>query len=197
MRAMSASRIVLVVFCSLLVSASGVVAAPAPLATTAGGSHARAALAGCMNQWLFNGIWRVKVTAVDAIKTPPDAAGNFNAGWGVTVQFRNGTSADLLPATSGLGHLTLVSADGDTTDVGLTTTGTLDSQKLAYHDFPPSAQYTHQLTFWYPIGTAAADIKQPVKFLIAFDPAMRNNAGSGPRYSTPSPSMRVDLTCKK
>lgn len=196
MRAISALSVLSIALCSFLLSTSAVVAAPHPAATSAGGSHARAALAGCMNQWLFNGIWRVKVTAVDPIKTPPDAAGSFNAGWGVTVQFRNGTNADLLPATSGLGHLTLVSADGDTTDVTLTTSGALDAQKLTFHDFPPSAQYTHQLTFWYPFGTAAADIKQPVKFLIAFDPAMRN-ASSGPHYSTPNPSMRVDLTCKK
>ncbi|MDQ6781081.1 MAG: hypothetical protein M3Z37_08050 [Candidatus Eremiobacteraeota bacterium] len=170
--------------------------APAPPKAAPGGSHQRAALAGCLNEWLFNGIWRVKVTSVGPIKTPPDTAGNFNSGWGVTVQFRNGTNVDLVPSTTGMGHLTLVAADGDTMDIGLTTSGTMDAQKLGYHDFPPSAQYTHQLTFLYPYGTAAADIKKPVKFLITFDASIRN-ASSGPHYSTSSPSMRIDLTCKK
>jgi len=187
----------LVVVCLVLFGSTSVFGqTPKPNKVSAGGSHQRAALEGCLNEWLFNGIWRLKVTKVDTIKSTPDAAGNFNTGWGVTVQVRNGTNVDFIPASTGIGHLTLVSVDGDTMDVGLTTTGTLDAQKLVYHDFPPSSQYTHQLTFWYPYGTAAADIKKPVKFILAFDYNARKDA-SGPRYTTSNPSMRVNLTCKK
>ena len=180
----------------VLATESALSQTPNPNKVTSGGSYQRAALEGCMNEWLFNGIWRVKLTKVEPIKSTPDVAGNFNSGWGVTVQVRNGTSVDFVPVSTGLGHLTVVSADGDTTDVGLTTTGTLDAQKLEYHDFPPSAQFTHQLTFWYPYGTAAADIKKPVKFIMAFDANSRKDA-SGPHFTTSNPSMRVNLTCNK
>jgi len=47
---------------------------------------------GCMNQWLFNGVWRVKVTNVE-----PYMSGNQQVGWQVTEVWRNGTSEELSP----------------------------------------------------------------------------------------------------
>ena len=50
---------------------------------------------GCKNQWLFNGVWRVKVTDVE-----PYMNGNQQTGWQVTEVWRNGSSQELSPKDS-------------------------------------------------------------------------------------------------
>ncbi|MBV8172021.1 MAG: hypothetical protein JO219_08835, partial [Candidatus Eremiobacteraeota bacterium] len=55
-----------------------------------GGSSSRAdnlTQEGCMNQWLFNGLWRVEVTAVE-----PYMNGSQQTGWQITEVWRNGTN---------------------------------------------------------------------------------------------------------
>jgi len=62
---------------------------------------------GCMNQWLFNGIWRVEVTGV-----APYMNGSQQIGWQVTEIWRNGTSQELAPSDSVLKDQQLTLASG-------------------------------------------------------------------------------------
>ena len=64
---------------------------PAP-----GGAKQRQAVEGCLNQWLFDGIWRFRVTKVAPIN--PDG---MRPGYGVAVEVRNGTHATLTPVFTG------------------------------------------------------------------------------------------------
>ncbi len=57
---------------------------------------------GCLNQWLFNGVWRAKVTKVEPIMD-----GAKQTGWQVTEVWRNGTSRELAPADSSLKSMDL------------------------------------------------------------------------------------------
>jgi hypothetical protein len=78
---------VLFIFPALL----GSTPTPAP-----GGAKQRQAVEGCLNQWLFDGIWRFRVTKVAPIN--PDG---MRPGYGVAVEVRNGTHATLTPVFTG------------------------------------------------------------------------------------------------
>lgn len=60
--------------------------APHPQATAQGGSHQLNALEGCLNQWLFNSIWRVRILKIVQITRPMTDL----PGFALTVEFRNG-----------------------------------------------------------------------------------------------------------
>jgi hypothetical protein len=167
----------------------------ASAATNEGGSHQVGAQSGCMNKWMFDGMWRVRVTKV---VYAPATASDQNA-WQVTMQWGNGTTiANLRPTDSLKGDLVIALKDGDTLSAGDTTYGTLDEQKLDYHAFPASGQFTFTQPFRSP--NALDQANPPAKLLITFDVAKYrsyNPGGSGQlwRQKTISPNFRIDLTC--
>jgi len=163
---------------------------------TTGGANQRVSLEGCMNEWLFNGIWRFRVLSVDPITN--DAQ---NPGWGVSVEMRNGAPYTFSPAYSGVDFtdhgLQLGFADGSFLGGGTTTLATLNLQKLAYKDMPQGAGMRHQLQFFYPDGTKADQVQRPVKLLLAVDRTTRMQHTDQPQYTTKNPSFRVKLDCNK
>jgi hypothetical protein len=170
--------------------------APAAFAATnEGGSHQVGAQTGCMNTWMFDGMWRVRVTKV--VYAPATASG-LNA-WEVTMQWGNGTAiANLKPSDSLKQDLVIALKNGDTLSAGDTTSGTLDEQKLDYHAFPASGQFTFTQSF--RSATALDQANPPAKLLITFDVAKYRSyhpGGSGElwRQKTVSPNFRIDLTC--
>lgn len=167
---------------------------PVYAAANEGGSHQVDAQIGCMNKWMFDGLWRVRVTSV--AYTP--SATNAN-GWDVTMQWGNGTTiAALRPTDSFKKDLVIALKNGDTLAATDTTDGTLIEQKLDYHAFPASGQFTYTQSFRET--TPLDQTNPPVKLLITFDVAKYrslNPNGSGPlwRQKTVSPNFRIDLTC--
>ena len=73
----------------------------------AGGINQVGAQEGGINDWLFDGIWRFRVTGV----APND---DGRPGWKINVELRNGTTIDNLALDgSGFDSLSLVMADGN------------------------------------------------------------------------------------
>jgi hypothetical protein len=167
----------------------------ASAATNEGGSQQVAAQTGCMNKWMFDGMWRVRVTKVVFVP----ATGSEPNLWAVTMQWNNGTTiANLRPTDSLKQDLVIALKGGDTMSAGDTTYGTLDEQKLDYHAFPASGQFT----FTQPFRSANAldQANPPAKLLITFDVAKYrsyhpNGSGELWRQKTVSPNFRIDLTC--
>lgn len=159
----------------------------------AGGADQRAALAGCLNETLFNGLWRLKVLKVDALHKDGDP---LAPGWGVTVEVRNGWTGTLNPIDSGFANdnMFVVEPGGNSLAVDL-----YNEQALTGHDFPQGGVYTYQLAFYYPYGTTADQVQVPQKFLMGADPKKigASTSESGVHYSTPDPSFRVNLSCRK
>ena len=158
----------------------------------AGGSDQRAALAGCMNETLFNGLWRFKVLKVDEIHK--DNA-PLAPGWGVTVEIRNGWKGTLSPIDSGMNTDLFVSeASGNSIQVD-----PYNVQPFAGKNLPQGGAFTYRLDFLYPYGTTADQVQPPQKFLAGVDLKQIDSlpANAGAHYSTPNPSFRVDLTCSK
>jgi hypothetical protein len=169
---------------------------PAPAAPNEGGSTQAKAQAGCKNQWLFNGMWRVRVTKV-AFRP---AADGYPNGWDVTMQWANGTSfPDLQPSMTNKQGLVLALANGDTLPATATTNGSLIEQKLDYHSFPASGQFTYTQSF---LSSDPLDENNPpAKLLVTFDVAAYKayHSGGGKYWSqkTAGYNYRIDLTCDK
>lgn len=163
---------------------------------TEGGANQVAAQTGCMNQWMFNGMWRVRVTNVAF-----HPAGDAVPGWDVTMQWGNGTSvAGISPTDTMVQDMVLGLANGDTMTATDSTRGNLNQQQLFFHTFPAAGQFTYTQTFY---GTANLDQKnQPTKLLVSFDVAKYKanhpgNSGKFWKLKTPAYNYRIDLTCSK
>jgi hypothetical protein len=143
-------------------------------AQTAGGANQRESLEGCMGQDFFNGIWRVKVISVEAITDD-----NGTAGWGVTVAMKNGSSQTLIAPDTG------ISGTGEGIQLVLEDETILpvdpyDVQTLTFASLPQGGGITHQLKFFPAFGSEANSVQQ-----------------AGVAYSTPNPSLRVQLNCQE
>ena len=158
-----------------------------PPSTSSGGSFQANALSGCMNQWLFNGVWRVRVVSVSPITKE---AVNY-PGYAVTIQARNGSHATTSWAYSAVSDPTLVLSDG--TVLELDTDAAIAWHPNYYKDIPQSAGFTNTLNYY--MDSKVDSPPKPAKVLIGIDPTKEGS--SAPRYTTKTPSLRVDLTCTK
>lgn len=163
---------------------------------TPGGANQRDSLEGCIGETLFNGIWRLKVTKLEAITRDPGTPVE-TPGWGVTVELRNGAKATLVPAAdTGVKSSMIAFSDAQTI-----TAEPLGEQKLTFANLPQGGVVVTQLHYYYPYDIDRSTIQKPVKFLFEIDPkgwegAIKSRAG-GSNYTTPTPSFRVKLDCQK
>ncbi|MCL6527259.1 MAG: hypothetical protein K6T57_10295 [Thermaceae bacterium] len=143
-----------------------------------GGSNQNAAVEGCLNEWLFNGLWRFRVLKVEPRNTEP-------RGWQATVELRNGSKADgIALAGTGWGGMQLILNDGN--PVGAVS----DAVDLRDMALLQGAQKTVTLDF-YSDETS----KTPSKLFLLLDP--KGLTGTTLRYSVKDPSFRVRLDCRK
>jgi hypothetical protein len=158
-----------------------------------GGANERPSLEGCMNEYLFNGVWRIKATKLEPISKDTNTLG-----WGLTLEFRNGSKTTLGATDAG------ISGTGMGIQVAFDDANTLsvdayDVQTLTYANLPQGGVVTKQLKFYYPINTVGNEIKKPVKFLLEVNPKSIGDStkAKGVAFSSANPSFRVNLTCSK
>lgn len=168
-----------------------------PASPAAGGANQITALEGCLNEPLFNGIWRIRVTSLTQIRTP-DAGSPDIPGWAVTLEVRNGAQKPTslmetgFGASSGGSQPALVLADG--------TPLTLDDNdflKPWSTSLLQGGVMKFKLRFSFPRGTteAQAAAQRPSKFILQINPKLPEYRGLS--YGVPDPSLRVRLTCQK
>jgi hypothetical protein len=185
---MSAYRLLFSALAGVAIALPGasIAATPPSPANAQGGSYQRSSLEGCMNQWLFNGVWRVRVTNVQ----PVTKEGVNYPGYAVTIETKNGSQTAASWAYTGVSGPVLVLDDGNTLDQG--TSSTIAWNNYYYKDIPQSAGFRTTLNY-YSDSTAA--IGKPSKLLVDVDP--KKEGSSAPRYTTRTPSLRVHLDCTK
>ncbi|WP_221090646.1 hypothetical protein [Deinococcus aquaedulcis] len=166
--------------------------------TAGGGANQLGAAEGCLNEWLFNGTWRLRATAV---KYVPDAGNGNYYGWVVTTEIRNGGKQLLNLANTGIEFgVSLALKNGNTKALGLN--GIASAFKTGT-DLPPGAGLVMDLPFSWQGGkptNAELQANPPVKLIVPVDVSALRRGGST-LYKTVNyakdPNFRVNLTCKK
>lgn len=152
-------------------------------AISPGGADQRASLEGCLNETLFNGVWRLTVNGVKAIN-------RFNgqqAGYSLNVEWKNGNTKTINALNTGVKAITLVLDNGNTLDAE-------NEQDLKYKNLPQAAGTSLALMFWASSAQTTAGLGKPSKMLIEINPS---GYDSGVTYSSKTPSFRVKLDCQR
>ncbi len=155
-----------------------------------GGANQRASLEGCLGETLFNGVWRIKATKLEAIKSD-------KLGWGLMLEVKNGSPATIMPVDAGFDGtgqgIQLAFSDASTLSVD-----GLDVQKITFASLPPGGSVIHQIKFYYPFGTLENAVKTPTKFLLELSRTIGDSTrAKGVNFTVPNPSLRVRLDCQK
>lgn len=149
----------------------------------AGGANQVAGVEGCLGQTLFNGVWRLRVTDV----RPVASTYANQPGFEITAEVRNATNQtlDLTGTGFGLTNVNLAYTDGTTSAVESVASNrdAWDHNKAIL----PAASYLVRAQVPADAG------KLPSKLVYQ----RAGNVKAGLPWSTPDPSFRVDLTCKK
>ena len=170
-------------------------ATPGPVGGSgAGGAVQKASVSGCIGEYLFNGIWRFRVTKL-TVMTDPDR-GDYPY-YNVTAEFRNGTTKTILPAHTGIDTGTAISlafSDGDSLNFSY---GGAWVDKT-YGKIVQGSGFVFNFRF-YPgdkLPLAQVIANPPQKLLFEVDPAkLDKDLKLG--FTVPDPSFRVDLTCTR
>jgi hypothetical protein len=164
---------------------------PTELAAAAaqGGSHEVAAHEGCVNQWLSNGVWRMRLKKLGPAIDPTT---NKQTGWIATEDWKNLTGKTITPVITAVQDQQIVLQNGDTVSSGNATTTTLNFQQLVYHSFAAGASFTHAQRFWPGTFDAA---NKPVKLLVMFDAKTQAKYTNLPQFTSGPPNMRIKLDC--
>ncbi|MBV9271497.1 MAG: hypothetical protein JO165_10400 [Candidatus Eremiobacteraeota bacterium] len=137
---------------------------------------------GCMNQWMFNGVWRAEVKSV-----APLMDGSRQVGWQVTQAWRNGTSRELAPADSLLKEEELVLGSQTLPAEGHRQEG------LAFNTLAPSGEFTYTQVFYGPNGTVDPADK-PRALDVSFE-GDKVAASNKPHFTTRQYNFHYKLDC--
>jgi hypothetical protein len=154
---------------------------PAPATGAAGGANQVAAASGCIGEYLFNGVWRLKVQSL--MYSLEEKA------WYLTIELRNGTnkiSAPYNTGSSGSGDdISLLTEDGNSLSLA---NGTRIQDDILLKSIAPGAAGVTKIWF-----NAESATPKATKLLWAMSAA--NNSDKAPLSK--QPGFRVDLTCQK
>jgi hypothetical protein len=143
-----------------------------------GGANQIAAIEGCLNEWLFNGIWRVQATNLTPL------SGDRN-GVSVRVEVRNGTQANgLAPSGTGWGGVQIALDNG-------ATVGAENVNDISDPGYVPGGSHFQVLNFYFEDTN-----RVPKKLIMAFNPKEMNTSFKV-KFSVPDPSLRIKLDCTK
>jgi len=167
------------------------------VANAEGGSNQITATTGCLNEWMTNGVWKMRVTAF--APSPPDAQPQDQNAWRVTQTWVNDTNRKLWPgglygtgeAPSNVSDEFLATQSGNNVSSFNAVGGfALGSRNVV---FPPGSSFTFSQLF---IGGGLNGNDKPVRLLVTFNAALQNAMSGMPQYRMPA-NFRIDLTCTK
>jgi hypothetical protein len=158
--------------------AGGVLTLILPGAQAAGGANQVAALEGCLNEWVFNGIWRIRVT-------DPQAMTGDRNGMTYRFEFRNGTkTSGFAPSGTGWGGIQLALDDG-------TVVGAVNTNDVRDPPYLSGGSHAQTIEFlWQDTN------RTPSKLIVLFNPKEMNTSVNV-KFGVPDPSLRIRTDCSK
>jgi len=140
--------------------------------SAAGGANQQDGVEGKIGDWLYNGIWRFRVTNIAKQSDP--------SGWTVAVEIKNGTNSNgYAPAGTGWQGVTLVLVDG--------TVVTARSDAPELRDSPINQAAGNKETLYFDTDSPS----EPDRLILRFDP--KGVEGTPLKFSVGDPSFRVHL----
>jgi hypothetical protein len=159
--------------------AGGVLTLTLPGAKATGGANQVAALEGCINEWLFNGIWRIRVT------DPQIMTGDRN-GMTFRFEFRNGTKkAGFAPSGTGFRGIQMALDDG-------TTVGAVNVNEVSDPPYIQGGSHAQTIEFFWEDSA-----RTPTKLIVLFDPNDDYYKLGDVKFTVPDPSLRFKTNCIK
>ncbi|HEV2908601.1 MAG TPA: hypothetical protein VGX02_04940, partial [Candidatus Eremiobacteraceae bacterium] len=149
---------------------------------------------GCLNQWMSNSIWRMRVTAFSPY--PLDAQPQDQTGWNITQTWVNSTARKVQALAIGAmpSNVTdeFIATQSGNNVSSASVAGGL-SMSFRFHVFQPHESYTFTQLF---LGGGLNGSDKPVRVLVLFDTAAQNKLPGVPHYQIPA-NFRINLTCTK
>ena len=139
---------------------------------------------GCVNQWLFNGVWRARVEKVE-----PLIKDGQQQGWQVTQTWRNGISKELSPADTQLKTEELQLSSGNVLQPD-----PYREQSLVFNNFAPSGEQTYIQDFPFPNFKGDPNDK-PKALSVTFDGATLAKMNNKPHFTSNQYNFHYDLGC--
>jgi hypothetical protein len=159
--------------------AGGVLTLTLPGAKATGGANQVAALEGCINEWLFNGIWRIRVT------DPQIMTGDRN-GMTFRFEFRSGTKkAGFAPSGTGFRGIQMALDDG-------TTVGAVNVNEVSDPPYIQGGSHAQTIEFFWEDSA-----RTPTKLIVLFDPNDDYYKLGDVKFTVPDPSLRFKTNCIK
>ena len=143
-----------------------------------GGANQVVALEACVGEWLFNGIWRVRVT------DPQVFSGDRN-GISYRFEFRNGTKlSGFAPSGTGLEGIQLALENG-------TTVSAENVNEISDPPYLAGGSHSQTINFYWD----DANLK-PQKIVVLFNPKNMNTSFDV-KFNVLDPSLRFKTNCTK
>ena len=136
--------------------------------TSPGGADQRASLEGCLNETLFNGVWRLTVNGVKAITR----YNGQQAGYSLNVEWKNGTTKTIDALNTGVKAIALALDNGNTLNAE-------NEQDLKYKSLPQAAGTSLALMFWASSAQTTAGLGKPSKMLVEINLILLGLCGGG------------------
>jgi hypothetical protein len=143
-----------------------------------GGANQVVALEACVGEWLFNGIWRVRVT------DPQDFTGDRN-GRSYRFEFRNGTKlSGFAPSGTGMDGILMALENG-------TTVSAENVNEVSDPPYLAGGSHSQTINFYWE----DANLK-PQKIVVLFNPKNMSTSFDV-KFNVPDPNLRFKTDCTK
>ena len=161
-----------------------------------GGATQLSANQGCMNQWMSNGVWKMRVTGLTPRYLGENDPSSNQIGWKVNQEWVNISHWSTLPGifNSGAVVATNVTDEYLVTQSGNNVSSASaagDMGQFGQHVFPPGASYSFAQFFTW---SSFDKNDRPVRLLVTFNARAQNALPKHPHYNKTA-NFRIDLTC--
>ena len=151
-----------------------------------GGSSEIPGKDGCIGKWMSNGVWRMRVTAINPDMNPAQV------GWALTEQWMNVSKMAIAPGDMNVGDQQLVLTSGQTISSTNSAGSSIAQGQLMFHTFPPGTSFEYNALF----RPSALDVNDaPVKVIVTFDAVKERQLTRKPQYTVNPPNFRIALHC--